>query len=206
MQRRLAVVSALFAIAAPGAVAAQDAAAVSDRSSTGEEPTSQILAGMLGVEIGGRVSPGGLRVGGSYLYRLNERDWVDAGVGFTFGSGGAACFRDRDDDFLCDHGVASGFAGEVIAAIRRQLAARDNFEPFVRVGVALRLIGFGADDVVGFGIPVLGSAGIRARVHPTLSIVATADLRVGWAFFNQDLGGEPNVSAAIGVGVEFDLD
>jgi hypothetical protein len=68
----------------------------------------QSVGASAGVAGGGNVTPGGFRVSGHYLYRLAEQDWFDGTASFTFGSGGAACFRDRMDDVVCDHGFADG--------------------------------------------------------------------------------------------------
>src|SRR5262249_7768111 len=69
----------------------------------------------IGAAAGGRVTPGGLRVSGHYLYQLSDQDWFDGTATFTFGSGTAACFRDRDNAFICEHGLADGDGFEVAA-------------------------------------------------------------------------------------------
>ncbi len=173
---------------------------------TDDDSKSQLLGATLGAEVGGRVSPGGLRLAGSFLYRFTEIDWIDTGVGFTFGSGSANCFRDRSNDVVCDQGIASGFAADASVAIRRDLYLGGDFVPFFRAGVALRVIAYASDDVIGISLPLLGSIGVRARVNELLSVIALADLRVGWGIFNRGLGIEPQANASIGVGVEFDLD
>ena len=170
------------------------------------EQKKQLLGGTLGVAAGGRVAAGGVRIAGSYLYRLTDSDWLDTGVGFTFGSGDPNCFRDRSNDLVCDHGFASGFSAEVAVAVRRDLTPQGQFVPFIRAGLALQVVSFSSDDVIGIALPLLGSGGVRARVHPVLSVVAQIDLRVGWGLFNRGLGLEPQASAALGAGVEFDLD
>lgn len=203
MHRQLiAVVVAL----APAVAAAQDAGTEAPASVIEPLGVTQVLGGRLGLEVGGGISPGGLHVGGDYLYLLDGPWWFDAGFGFTFGGASAACFRDRQDDLVCDHGIAGGFAAEVVGSIRRELEARQGFVPYLRAGVALRLLAFGGDDVVGLGFPLIGSAGFRRRLGDPVTLVAGVDLRIGWGAFNRDLGLESQVSASINAGVEFDLD
>ncbi len=191
----------------PGLAEAQEPKEVTELAELEElEPPRQILGGRLGLEAGGGLSPGGVHVAGSYLYRATEVDWLDSSASFTFGSGAPRCFRDRDDDVVCDHGIASGFAAEIALAVRRHFAVRDRFEPFARLGIAVRLIGFGEDNVTGIGLPLLGSVGVRARVHRSVSVLAVADLRTGWSIFNRGLGAEPHASISFSAGVEFEVD
>lgn len=209
MHRQL--IAAAFALAAAPSIAAaqqeQDAAAETAADSVIEPAgLTQVLGGRLGIEVGGRTTPGGLHVAGSYLYLLDGPWWFDTGIGFTFGGGSASCFRDRDNDVVCDHGIAAGFAAEVVGSIRRELGERQGFVPFVRGGVALRLLAFSSDDVVGLGFPLIGSAGFRRRLSDLVTLVAAADLRIGWGVLNRDLGVEAQASASLTAGVEFDLD
>jgi hypothetical protein len=171
-----------------------------------EEPAGQQELGAgLGVEAGGRLSPGGFHLLGNYLYQLSDQDWFDGGLSFTFGSGGAGCFRDRQDDFLCDHGITSGFAAEAFVGARRFFAGQGGFAPYARAAIGGRLISFGGDDVGGFAIPLQAGGGIRARVADGLAVVGGADLRLGIGWFDRDLGSEPHITLAIHLGVEFRL-
>ena len=204
MHRQL--IAAAVIAAAPSIAAAQEAEAV-DPARSVIEPigVTQAVGARLGLEVGGRITPGGLHLGGDYLYLLDGPWWFDSGIGFTFGGGSAACFRDRDDEVVCDHGITAGFAAEVVGSIRRELGERQGFVPYLRAGLALRLLAFGGDDVVGFGFPLIGSAGFRRRLGDPVTLVAGFDLRIGWGALNRTLGIEPQVSAAITAGVEFDL-
>lgn len=168
--------------------------------------TTQEIGARLGLDVGGRVSPGGAQLSGNYLYRLTDSDWLDQGVGFTFGGQGAACFRDRDDDVICDHGILDGFAAEVFVGLRRYLPGKDEFSPYVRGGVALRGVFYSADEVSGIALPLWAGGGIRARVAKSVAVVADATLRTGIAFFNRGLGLEPQASLLVTAGVEFELD
>jgi hypothetical protein len=165
----------------------------------------QELSGSIGAEMGGRVSPGGLHVGGAYLYQLSEQDWFDGGLAFTFGSSARACFRDRDGDTLCDHGVTDGFGGEVSGGVRRYFPGQGRFTPYARVAIALRLVSYGGDDVRGFAIPLEAGGGVRAAVSDRISIAGGAELRLGPAWFNSDLGTEPHLGLAIHVAAEMRL-
>jgi hypothetical protein len=167
---------------------------------------TQELGAALGVEAGGRVSPGGLHVSARYLYRLSDVDWLESGAAFTFGGGDAACFRDRDDDFVCDHGIFGGFALEASAGVRRFFAEQGAFAPFARAGLGVRLVSFSSDDVLGAAFPVIAGGGVRARVAERIAIAAGADLRAGVGVYGRGLGAEPYLSFAVHAGVEFGLD
>jgi opacity protein-like surface antigen len=170
-----------------------------------DEIGDQAISVELGAAAGGRVTPGGLRIAGQFLYQLNEEDWFDGGASFTFGSGRASCFRDRSDKVICTHGVADGIGVELSASIRRMFAPRGPFHPFARVGVGLGLVRFGDDDVSGFTIPAHGGAGVRVAVAPSIAVVAEADLALGFGSFSRGLGSQPQLGLAIAAGVEFRL-
>ena len=176
-----------------------------DDASKVEGPTQEMGA-RLGLDVGGRISPGGLLISGTYLYRFSDVDWLDQSIGVTFGGQGAACFRDRQNELLCDHHILEGFAIDVSVGIRRYLVSSSEFSPYVRAGVALRGVFYSADDVRGFAVPVFAGGGIRARVAPRVAVVADATIRTGFAFFNRGLGVEPHAGFAVQGGVEFILD
>jgi opacity protein-like surface antigen len=167
--------------------------------------TDQELSGSLGLDVGGRLSPGGLHVAGAYLYQLSDLDWFDGGLSFTFGSGQAACFRDRDNDFLCDHGSLDGFGAEASGGVRRYFPGQGKFTPYARVGLGLRLVSFSGDDVRGLAIPLQLGGGVRARVSDRIYVTGGAELRVGPAFFDSGLGTQPHLGLAVHGGVEFAL-
>lgn len=194
---RLALIAALVAVPAAASAQADDTAVVRE----------QELGGVLGAEFGGRVSPGGLHVGGSYLYQMTDDDWFEGGLSFTFGGGGAACFRDRDNDFICDHGVMEGRSGEIAAGVRRFFFGRGQgrFLPYARAALGLRLIGYGADGLTGLAIPLQLGGGIRIRVDDRISLSAGSELRLGPAWFDEELGSEPHVGLAVHAGIEFAL-
>jgi hypothetical protein len=151
------------------------------------------------------VTPGGLRLSGHYLYQLSSTDWFDGTVAFTFGGGGAACFRDRDDGLVCDHGIADGGAIEFAGGVRRMFARQGRFRPFARALVGVSYVRFGADDLGGLAIPAHLGGGVRARVTPTVAIVAIGELTVGLATFGRGLGTEPQLGLAVTAGAEFRL-
>jgi hypothetical protein len=176
-----------------------------DGGSLADPAGEQELGATLGVETGGRTSPGGLQLGSTYLYRLSDEDWFDGGVTVTYGGGSAECFRDRDGDFLCDHGLVDGFAAEASGGVRRFFAGQKAFSPYARAAVGLRFATFTADDVTGVAIPLILGGGVRATVNDRIAIVGGADLRVGPAFFGGDLGAEPHVTLSVRAGVELRL-
>ena len=195
--RRAALILAL--------VSAAPAAARGEESSLTDPPGEQELGGSLGLEAGGRTSPGGVQLASTYLYRLSEEDWFDGGVTVTYGGGSAECFRDRDGDLLCDHGLVDGFAAEVSGGVRRFFAGQDRFSPYARAAVGLRIATYTADDITGLAIPLTLGGGVRAVVKDGLAVVGGADLRVGPAFYEGDLGTEPHLTFAVHAGAEFRL-
>lgn len=216
MHRQLSIIICGLAVSvAPAAFAQQvqdsdsasatDGAAVETEAPEPQDPT-QLLGGHLGLAAGGRTSPGGLEIGGSYLYRLTETDWLDSGVGFTFGSGSAACFTDRNGEVLCDHGLLEGFSAEVSAAVRREFPGQGTFTPYARVGIGVRLVSFGDDDVKGAAFPVIVGGGVRSEVAERVAVFGGADLRAGVGLLTGDVGVEPHLSMTVFFGVEFRLD
>jgi len=165
----------------------------------------QGIGGMLGIAAGGRTTAGGLRVTGHYLYQLSDEDWFDGIASFTFGGGDPACFRDRSDELVCDHGLASGSSVEVAAGVRRMFAPQGRFRPFARAAVGLAIVRFGGDDLTGIAIPAHAGAGLRAAVSPGIAVIALADATVGLGIFGRGLGNEPQLGLAITAGAELRL-
>ncbi|MEO7735722.1 MAG: hypothetical protein ABIY55_32505 [Kofleriaceae bacterium] len=165
----------------------------------------QAISAQLGLATGARATPGGLRIAGHYLYQLAERDWFDGIANFTFGGSRAACFRDRADKVVCNHGLADGAGVEVVGGVRRMFAPQGAFRPYARLGVGLGLARFADDDVSGFTIEAHAGGGVRVKVAPSIAIVGEADLALGFGSFNRALGTEPQVSLAVTAGVEFRL-
>lgn len=199
MRRSSVILAAALACAATGRARADDGESLADPA--GE----QELGGTLGIETGGRTSPGGFQLASAYLYRLSDEDWFDGGVTVTYGGGSAACFRDRDGDLLCDHGLLDGFAAEVSGGVRRFFAGQKKFSPYARAAVGLRVATYTADDVTGLAIPLILGGGVRAAVTDGIAVVGGADLRAGPAFFGGDLGAEPHFTLSVHVGAEFRL-
>jgi hypothetical protein len=170
-----------------------------------EDVSDQGLGAELGVAIGGRVTPGGLHVVGHYYYQMSADDWFDGSLGFTFGGGGAACFRDRTDVEVCEHGVADGGAIELAASVRRMLPPNGKFRPFARLGLGLRYVRFGADNVSGLAVPLLLGGGVRTAVSPNIAVLAQGEIGVGLGTFNHGLGAEPQFGVVLTGGVEFRL-
>jgi hypothetical protein len=166
----------------------------------------QGIGAELGAATGGHITPGGLRIAGHYLYQLSSQDWFDGIAAFTFGGGTAACFRDRMDAYICDHGVAQGDEIEIAATVRHFFGQnRDRFWPFLRGGVGIGIVRYANDGVTGLAIPVHAGAGIRASITPTLALTIEGDLAIGFGEFNHTLGIEPQVGLGLTAGVEFKL-
>ena len=165
----------------------------------------QAISAELGVAAGGRVTPGGLRIAGQFLYQLSDEDWFDGAANFTFGSGAAACFRDRKNAVICNHGLADGVGVEVSTTIRHMFARQGSFHPFVRLGVGIGVVRFGNDDVSGFTIPAHGGGGMRVALAPGVAMIVEGDVVLGFGSFSQGIGSQPQLGLAIAAGVEFRL-
>jgi hypothetical protein len=170
-----------------------------------DELDDQAISAVLGLATGGRVTPGGLRIAGHYLYQLSARDWFDGAASFTFGSGSPACFRDRQDALTCHHGLADGSGVEVSAGVRRMFASQGAFRPFVRVGVGASLARFADDDVSGVALVLGGGGGVRVHVAPSIAVVAQGELALGFGGFNHGLALEPQLGLVVTAGAEFRL-
>jgi len=193
------------ASAQPAGASAATTSADTPAEAHDDEIGDQAVAAELGLAGGGRVTPGGLRIVGHYLYQLSERDWFDGAATFTFGSGQAACFRDRMDSRICSHGIGDGVEVEVAASIRRVFAPQGAFRPFARVGLGVGLVQFGDDDVSGVALTLHGGGGVRVKVAPAIAVLAEGDLALGLGSFSNGVGGEPQLGLAVTAGVEFRL-
>jgi hypothetical protein len=201
MPRRV-IATGLAACVAGGACAVAAAQPAEPAPSAAGEIGDQVLGGAIGLAAGGRTTAGGLRITGHYLYQLAEQDWFDGIASFTFGGGDPACFRDRGDDLVCDHGLAAGGAIEIAAGVRRMFAPQGRFRPFARVAVGAALVRFGGDDVIGVALAGHAGGGLRASVSPGIAIVALADAMLGLGTFSRGVGGEPQLGLAITAGAE----
>lgn len=167
--------------------------------------SDQAIGGSIGLAGGGRTTAGGLRITGHYLYRMSEQDWFDGTAQFTFGSGAGACFRDRRDDVICQHGLLDGASAAIGANVRRFLAGRGEFWPYLRGGVGLALVRFGGDDVTGLAIPLHLGAGFRVAVSDGIAVITEASIDVGIGRFGNGLGLEPQLGGSLTAGAEFNL-
>lgn len=176
----------------------------------GEAPGDTVgereLVASVGAALGGAdATPGGLRVSGAYLYQLSDLDWFEGGLAFTFGGGGAECFRDRLDELVCDHGAADGVAADLVGGVRRFFGGNQGFRPWVRPSVGLRLLRFGDDDLTGVGALLGATGGVRARIAETVAIGGHAGVEVGGAWVSGGYGLAPQLGLAIGVTAEIAL-
>lgn len=167
--------------------------------------SDQAIGASIGLALGGRVTPGGVRFEGHYLYQLSDHDWFDGTAAFTFGGDSPECFFDRQDNYICDHGVAQGDGFEAIASVRHFLGGQGQYWPFLHGGIGLGYVRYSADSVGGLVIPLHAGGGIRASITPELAIVGQAELELGIGFFGHSVGTEPQFGANLTVGVEFRL-
>lgn len=180
-------------------------AKVAEATSAGDDVGDQAIEVDFGVAAGGRVTAGGLRLAGHYLYQLSDQDWFDGVASFTFGGGDPACFRDRLDAFVCEHGAADGKGFEIDASVRRIFAPQGRFRPFARAGVGIGYVSFSSDDVSGMVIPLHVGGGVRASVAEQIGVSIQGDLGIGLAELGHTLGAQPQIGLAIVAGVEFKL-
>jgi hypothetical protein len=167
--------------------------------------SDQAVGASIGVAGGGRTTPGGLRITGHYLYQMSDADWFDGTAQFTFGSGSPACFRDRMNDTICQHGLVDGVSAEIGANVRHFLGGRGDFWPYVRIGIGVSLVRFGDDDVTGLAIPLHGGGGFRVSVADGIAVIAEVALDLGVGRFTNGLGLEPQLGGSVMAGVEFRL-
>lgn len=163
------------------------------------------FAAEIGAAGGGSHTPGGLRLGGRYLYRLADRDWFDGGVAFTFGHPGTGCGRVPPDGMSCSHGAVDGFAGDLTLGVRRELPAQRGFSPFVRGGGFARALRFDQDRVSGFGLGLELGGGVAAAVGRDLRVVAAAGLFGGTAWLGQGVGQARQLGMSVTMGAEMQL-
>jgi hypothetical protein len=182
------------------------APAVESTSSDLDDDVEQMVGGYAGLALGGRSTPGGLEVGGEHHYRLSDHDWLTSQVSFTLGRRGAACFQDRADETICDHGRLDGFAGDLGIGVRHHLLRRASMTPFFKLGVGVRVVSYAADELLGIAFPLVGGLGIRVRVAPHTQVVLAGEARAGLARFGAStIGGEPHISLTALGGIEFEL-
>lgn len=173
-----------------------------ERDAAGERE----LGARLGVAMGRRFTPGGVRAAGVMLYRLTDDDWFDGSMAFTFGRSRATCFTDRDGDFACDYSVIDGAAIDLVAGVRRFLPGPDRFAPYLRAGVGVRYLSFGGDDVRGFAIPLSAGTGVRARVNDLVAVGADVGGELGIAWLDHGLGTQSQLGIVLQATVELWLD
>jgi len=211
--RRLIVLG--LAALAWGALAPSPAAAqvsgqpileVDDASGDDAPAGTYEIGGYLGLRGGGRVTPGGVSLGGTFLYRVASGIWSDSSVGVTLAGTEPGCFLERDGERFCDHGVFGGSGLSARSGIRLFFAENRGVTPYARTGIGFEYIAFGDDGLDGVAIPIYLGAGVRAPVDDRVSVGGAALVQAGVAFFDQQIGTEPYVSLSIMATVEFDLD
>lgn len=210
MSRRVIAIAAIAAVrvasAAPATSAPESPPNDTDRPPD-EAPNAdigtQVLGAGIGIAAGGRDTPGGARITGHWLYQLSDDDWFDGAASFTFGGGGASCFRDRSNQMVCTHGALDGRAAELVAGVRRFFPANGMFRPYARAAIGLGLVRYSDDALTGLAIPLHAAGGLRADVADEVAVVLEADLALGFAVFGHGLGVEPQIGLGIIAGAEF---
>jgi hypothetical protein len=163
------------------------------------------LAAEIGIAAGGRTTTGGLRFTGRLLYQLSSQDWFEGTANFTFGTGGAECFRDRDNVVVCEHGLLSGRSASVGGGIRRYFFANTKYTPFARLAAAFGVSRFSTDELTGLTVTLHGGGGMRVAVANRIAVVVVGDVALGAGTFNRNVGTEPQLGFALSMGAEFAL-
>jgi hypothetical protein len=163
------------------------------------------LSAELGIAAGGRSTVGGARITGRFLYQLAARDWFEGSALFTFGSDSSACFRDRSNDRICEHGALDGSGVELSFGVRRYFDQGGQYLPFARAAIGVNIARFPNDDITGLAFPLHVGGGLHIAVAPRIAIVGQAELTLGFGSFGGDLGLEPQLGFGISAGAEFSL-
>jgi hypothetical protein len=175
---------------------------------TAAEPSRDMALGArVGMQLGvGRVTPGGLRVAGVFLHRLDADWWFDGEAAFSFGGGGMECRPSATGDLECDHGLVEGAGAQGIAGVRWSLGrAPSGFEPYLRGGVGLAYASFGDDEISGLAILGQLAAGGRFRIADRIAVGAESAVFFGPGFYSDDLGTVGYGGLIVQGGVEIDL-
>ncbi len=157
----------------------------------------------LGLAAGGRATVGGARITGRFLYQLASQDWFEGSAIFNFGSSSAACFRDRNNDRICEHSALDGSGVELSFGVRRYFDQGGPYLPFARVALGIGIARFADDDITGLVLPLHAGGGLHVVVAPRIAIVGLAELTLGLGTFTGNLGVEPQLGFGISAGVEF---
>lgn len=188
-------------------------AAVDDALPPAPEPRplgKQEVGVRVGAQLGlGEVSPGGVRLGGVFLYRLADAWWFDGDAAVAFGRDQRECgpAGATDPTLECDHGVLDGFSLRLAVGARYVLDARPSgFVPYLRGGVYGGAASFGEDDVGGPTFGLTAAGGLRIRVADPVALVGEAQLDAGWAFYGGDIGTRGTLALTVLFGVDFALE
>jgi len=204
-------IAGLAVLAAAGTASAEEAAPPAEAAeAASDEPVGKQEIGLrLGAQLGWTdLTPGGLRVGGVYLYKLDDITWFDGEAATSFGSGESACFYSRAEELtlVCNHGGLDGFSMSVSAGVRLFYVRRaSGFHPYLRGGAGLSYAGFSGDEVSGAVLFGYGGAGGRFRVAPRVAVGGEALLVLGPGLYNSDLGLQLLGGLVVQFGVEFAL-
>jgi hypothetical protein len=208
--RALLVVLVTFGYSA--VASAQEAEPEASAPSAAIEPepvATQEIGARLGAQVGfPSLGHGGFRIGGIYMYRLDDAVWFDAEAATVFGSNARECYYSRAESLslVCEHAGFDGFGVSASGGVRYFLPRRaSGFHPYVRAGIGLSWEGFSADDVHGVGLYVHGGAGGRFRVSPRVAVGGEALLLLGPGLYNSDLGARFLGGLVVQLGVELAL-
>jgi hypothetical protein len=165
----------------------------------------QWVSAAVGLEVGGRLSPGGLKLSGSHFYQLTDSDWLRSSLSYTFGGDQTGCAMDEFGETNCNRDYLAGTAVAGSAGLRRFFKPMWDFLPYAELGVAAKFVSFSGDGVRGFALPATLAGGARKTVAEGVAVSFGLGVEAGFGYFNRDLGWEPQVTVGLSGGVDFDI-
>jgi hypothetical protein len=175
---------------APASAPASQPDVVPDNGPVEEFPVArdvnkQELGVRLGLALGvGGVSPGGLDVGGDWIYQLTEHVWFDGEATFLLGASDPVCYLARDRSQVCGTGALSGTAFEVRTGVVFFGPKKANgFVEFLRAGVGLGIVTLPGDRVTGVALPIWVAPGVRTRVTDSVALRGEGVFSIGPGFY-----------------------
>lgn len=183
------------------------AAAAAEPSPLATEPAQaeRELGGRVGLASGGRVAPGGSHQQPLPVPAVEGVDWFEGAASFTYGGGGPACFRDRADVLVCDHGLLAGWRPGSTPRCGAGSAARPGSGRTPGSGSACAWSASPTTTSAGWRCRWWSAPGCGPGSAAGWAIAAEATGEAGLAYLSRGLGPEPQLGLVVAVGVEFRL-
>ena len=153
----------------------------------------------------GGLGAGGADLGGTFLYRVAEKVWIDTRAHATFGGGGEDCYLARDLSTTCDPSTLSGDAITVYVGPRLFLGPIGEWTPHLGGGAGLGYAVLPDDDLGGLVVPLWLGGGARRELRPGLWLGGELVLSGGPAYFGRGQGWGPFVALSAFASLDFGL-